>query len=53
MEQTHTSKRHRNAVFVAGHDHMIVADGASSLSDELHAALVGTLDIVAKGEESV
>ena len=32
---------------------MVVADGAAGLSDELHAALVGALHVVAEGEESV
>ena len=53
MEKAHARERHRNAVFVAGHDDMIIAHGATSLSDELHAALVGTLYVVAEWEESV
>ena len=53
VEQSHASKCHRNAVLVTGHDDMIVADAATSLGDELHTALVGTLDIIAEGEEGI
>ena len=53
MEQTYSSEGHSNAVFVAGHDDMVVANGAASLSDILHTALVGTLDVVAEGEEGI
>ena len=53
MEQANASKRHRDAVLVASHDDMVVAHAATSLSDELHTALVGTLNIVAEGEERI
>ena len=53
MEQPDACKRHSDAVFVASHDDMIVADAATSLGDELHATLMGTLDIVAEGEEGI
>ena len=53
VEQADAGEGHGDAVLVAGHDDMIVADGASSLGDELHATLMGTLDIVAEGEEGV
>ena len=45
MEQPDACKRHSDAVFVASHDDMIVADAATSLGDELHATLMGTFDI--------
>ena len=53
MEQTYPREGHGNAVLVAGHDHMIVAHATTCLGDELHTALMGALDIVAKGEEGV
>ena len=53
VEQSYASKRHSDAVLVAGHDDMIVADRATCLGYELHTTLVGTLDVVAKGEEGV
>ena len=39
MEQTLTRKGHRDAVLVAGHDDVIVADGAAGLGDVVDAAL--------------
>ena len=53
VEQSHACEGHSDAVFVAGHDDMIIADRATSLGDKLHTALMGTLDIVAKGEEGI
>ena len=53
VEQSYACKRHGNAVLVAGHDDMIVADRATSLGDELHTTLVGTLNVVAEGEEGI
>ena len=53
VEQTDASEGHGDAVFVASHDDMIVADRATSLGDELHTALMGTLDVVTEGEEGV
>ena len=53
MEQSHACEGHSDAVLVAGHDDMIVADGATSLGDKLHTTLVGTLDVVAEGEEGI
>ena len=53
VEQTNTRKRHSNAVLVAGHDDVVVTYRATSLGNELDAALVGTLDVVAEGEEGV
>ena len=53
MEQSYACECHSDAILVAGHDDMIVAYRAACLSNELYATLVGTLNVVAKGEESV
>ena len=53
VEQSYASERHSDTVLVAIHNDMIVADAATSLGDELHATLMGTLDIVAEGEECI
>ena len=53
VEQAYASEGHGDTIFIAGHDDMIVAHGATSLGNELHTALVGALDIVTEGEESV
>lgn len=53
VEKTNTGKGHCNAVLIAGHDDMIITHGATGLSNELHATLVSTLNVVAKGEEGI
>ena len=53
MEQANTSEGHGDAILVARHDNMVVAYAATSLGNILHATLMGTLDIVAKGEEGI
>ena len=53
MEQTDACKRHRDAVFVAGFNDMIVTHRASCLGDVFHAALVCTFDVVTEGEEGI
>ncbi len=53
MEKAKTRKAHYDAVLVAGLDNIVISDGAAGLSDELYAALMGSLNIVTKGEESV
>ncbi len=53
VEQTHAGKGHRNAVFVAGLDDIVISHRAAGLGNELHATLMGAFDIVAKGEESI
>ena len=53
MEQSYASEGHSDAVLVAGHDDMIVADASTCLGDKLHTALMGTLDIIAEGEEGI
>ena len=53
VEQAHAGEGHGDAVFVAGHDDMVVTYRAACLGDVLHATLVGTLNVVAEGEEGV
>ena len=53
VEQTDACKRHRDTVFVAGFNDMIVTYRAACLGDVFHAALVRALDVVAEGEEGV
>ena len=53
VEQSHVSEGHGHIVFVAGLDDIVVTDAAAGLCDVLHATLVGALDVVAEGEESV
>ena len=53
MEQSYAGECHGDAVLVAGHDNMVVADAAASLGNELYATLVGTLDVVTEGEERI
>ena len=53
MEQTHTDECHGNSVFVAGLYHVVVAHRTACLGDVLHTALMGSLDVVAEGEEGI
>ena len=53
MEQPYSGETHHDAVFVAGVDNIVVTDRAAGLRDEVDAALVGALNIVAEGEEGV
>ena len=53
MEQTDTCKAHCHIVFVAGINDMIITNGSARLSHIFYAALVCTLNIVAKWEECV
>jgi len=53
VEQSYTCEGHGDIVFVAGLDHIVITHAATCLGDELHTALMGTLDIVAEGEERV
>ena len=53
VEQTNAGECHGDAIFIARHDDMVVANRASSLCDILDATFVGTLNIVAEGEESI
>ena len=53
VEQSYASEGHGDAILVAGLDHVVVAYRTTSLGDEFHTALMGTLDIVAEGEEGI
>ena len=53
VEETHMGECHGDAILVAGVDDMVVADATASLCDKLYTAAMGTLDVVAKGEERV
>ena len=53
MEETNAGEGHGDAVLVASHDDMVVANGTSGLGDELHTALVSSLHVVTEWEESV
>ena len=53
MEQSDTDERHGDAILVAGGDDMIIPHTATGLCDILYTTLMGTLDIVAEGEESI
>ena len=53
MEQAQTGKGHSDAIFVAGFDNIVIADGATCLGNVLHTATMSALNIVAKGEEGV
>ena len=53
VEQSYTREGHGDAVLVAGHDDMVIANAAASLGNVLNATLVSALNIVAEGEEGV
>ena len=53
VEQAQAAKGHGNAIFVAGVNDLLVADGTTSLDNGGHAAAVRALNVVAEGEERV
>jgi len=53
MEQSHASEGHGDAILVASLDDIVVADATASLRNIADATLVGTLDVVAEGEECI
>ena len=53
MEQPDAAEGHRDVVFIAGVDDLLVADGAAGLNDGGHAGAAGPLDVVAEGEERI
>ena len=53
MEQADAGEGHRHVVFVAGLDHVVVANGSARLRNIFHAALMGSLDIIPEWEESI
>ena len=53
MEQPHSGKGHEHIITVAAGNDRIVPDGTAGLGHIVHAAGVGPLDIVVKGEERI
>ena len=53
VEQTQAAKCHDNAVFVAGVNHLLVADGTSGLDNGGHTTAVGAFDVISKGKKGV
>ena len=53
MEQTKPTERHGNTVFVAGVNHLLVADGTAGLDNSGNAAAVRALNVIAEGKERV
>ena len=53
VEQPYACECHSDAVLVASHDDVVVADAAACLGNILYTALVGTLHVVAEGEEGI
>ena len=53
VEQSHAGEGHGHAVLVALGDDQIVTDGAAGLCNVADAALLGALDVIGEGEESV
>ena len=53
VEQSYAGECHCDAVLVAGHDDVVVANAAAGLCDVLYATLVSPLHVVAEGKESV
>ena len=53
MEEADSGEGHDHIVLVAAFNDQVVTDGTTGLRYILNAALMGTLDIVGEGEESV
>ena len=53
MEQSQAAKRHGDAVFVTGVNHLLVADGTAGLDNGGHAAAVRAFNVIAEGEKRV
>lgn len=53
VEQTAARKAHDDTVLISRFDDLVITDGTASLGDIADAAAMGTLYIVAKGEESI
>ena len=53
MEQPQAAKCHGNTVFVAGVNHLLVADGTAGFDNGGHAATVRALNVVAERKERV
>ena len=53
MEEADAGEGHGNAVLVACGDDMVVANRTAGLRHIAYATLVGTFDVVTKGEEGI
>ena len=53
MEESDACESHRDAILVACLDDIVVTHRATGLGYELHSRLMGTLNIIAEGEERV
>ena len=53
MEQTYTSEGHGYAILIACVNNMVIAYTTSCLGNIFHSALMGTLNVVPKGEEGI
>lgn len=53
MEEANVSKRHGDAILVAGIDNIIVTDATACFCYVFYTTLVSTLDVVAEWEESI
>ena len=53
VEQADPCKCHYHSVLIAGIDHLVIADRAAWLGYILHAAFVGPVNVIAKGEEGI
>lgn len=53
MEQSDTCKAHGHTVFIASFNDLVISDRATWLSHILHAALMGSLNIISKREERI
>ncbi len=48
MEEANVSKRHGDAVLVAGVDNIVITDATACFCYVFHTALVSTLDVVSR-----
>ncbi len=53
VEQTQATECHGHAEFIAGFNHLCIADRTAGLHNGAYAAAVGALDIIAEGEERI
>ena len=53
VEKANTCERHCNAILVTGFNHIVITNAAACLCDVFHTTLVGTLNVVAEGEEGI
>ena len=53
MKQTNAGECHRDSVFIASVNDIVIPDTSAGLCDIVYAALVSAFDIVSKGEEGI